>query len=161
VDGSVDFSSSLIVTPRDRAFERLEAQITELWGYLNAATYKLLVLIAQFDRERAYERHGLVNTAQWLSWQCGIGAVAAREKVRVARALETLPQTSAAFASGEASEPRRTSRSSCGVIAGRSAAMPREKRVRNSFSAPCTTSTTRTTTSYCTRSCRRKSAHCS
>jgi hypothetical protein len=103
MDGAVDYSASRIVIHHDDAFERLEAQITELWGHLNAATYKLLVLIAKFDRERAYERHNLVNTAQWLNWQCGIGGVAAREKVRVARALEQLPKISAAFASGEIS----------------------------------------------------------
>jgi hypothetical protein len=95
MDGAVDFSAPLIVTHYNDAFERLEAQITELWGHLNAATYKLLVLIAKFDRERAYERHNLANTAQWLNWQCGIGGVAAREKVRAARALENLPQISA------------------------------------------------------------------
>jgi hypothetical protein len=86
-----------------RAFEALEAKITELWGHLNAATYRFLRLVGEFDRERAYERHGLVNTAQWLNWQCGIGAVAAREKVRVARALERLPEISEAFSSGELS----------------------------------------------------------
>jgi hypothetical protein len=89
------------VEPKHEAFDRLEAQITELWGYLNAATYRFLTLVAEFDRNKAYERHGLVNTAQWLNWQCGIGAVAAREKVRVARALEVLPEISKAFASGE------------------------------------------------------------
>ena len=103
MDGTIDFSAPLIVTHRHDAFERLEAQITELWGHLNAATYRLLVLIAKFDREEAFKRHNLVNTAQWLNWQCGIGGVAAREKVRVARALESLPQISAAFASGEVS----------------------------------------------------------
>ena len=84
-----------------RAFEKLEEQITELWGHLNAATYRFLMLVAEFDREKAYERHGLVNTAQWLNWQCGIGPLAAREKVRVARALEQLPEISDAFAKGE------------------------------------------------------------
>lgn len=103
MDGTVDLSAPLIVTRHHDAFERLEAQITELWGHLNAATYKLLVLIAKFDRERAYERHNLASTAQWLNWQCGIGGVAAREKVRAARALENLPEISAAFASGEIS----------------------------------------------------------
>jgi hypothetical protein len=44
-----------------------------------------------------------VNTAQWLNWQCGIGTVAAREKVRVARALEHLPLISASFGRGELS----------------------------------------------------------
>jgi hypothetical protein len=38
-----------------------------------------------------------------LNWQCGIGAVAAREKVRVARALEQLPEIADAFAKGEIS----------------------------------------------------------
>ena len=51
-----------------RAFEELEAKITELWGHLNAATYRFLTLVAEFDREKAYERHGLLNTAQWLNW---------------------------------------------------------------------------------------------
>src|SRR5690349_17931281 len=86
-----------------RELEALEAKITELWGYLNAATYRFLLLIAEFDREEAYARHGLANTAQWLNWQCGIRAVAAREKVRVARALEQLPEISDAFAKGEIS----------------------------------------------------------
>ena len=89
MDGAVDFSAPLIVTHYNDTFERLEAQITELWGHLNAATYKLLVLIAKFDRERAYERHNLTNTAQRLNWQCGIGGVAARETVRAARARES------------------------------------------------------------------------
>src|SRR6478752_1134942 len=90
-------------TTNSSALDRLEAQITELWGHLNAATYRFLLLVAEFDRSEAYARHGLVSTAQWLNWQCGIGTVAAREKVRVARALESLPQMSALFARGEVS----------------------------------------------------------
>jgi hypothetical protein len=88
---------------KERGFEELEAKITELWGYLNAATARFLALVAEFDRAKGYERHGLANTAQWLNWQCGIGAVAAREKVRVARALEQLPEIADAFAKGEVS----------------------------------------------------------
>jgi hypothetical protein len=86
-----------------RELDELESKITELWGYLNAATYRFLALVAEFDREKAYARHGLANTAQWLNWQCGIGAVAGREKVRVARALEHLPEIADAFAKGEIS----------------------------------------------------------
>ncbi|HYD49684.1 MAG TPA: DUF222 domain-containing protein, partial [Terriglobales bacterium] len=71
--------------------------------HLNAATYRFLELVAEFDREQAFARHGLINTAQWLNWQCGIGPVAAREKVRVARALEELPEIADAFAKGEIS----------------------------------------------------------
>jgi hypothetical protein len=88
---------------RWRGFDELEAEITELWGLLNAATYRFLILVAEYDREKAFERHGLANTAQWLNWQCGIRAVAAREKVRVARALEQLPEVADAFAKGEIS----------------------------------------------------------
>lgn len=43
------------------------------------------------------------STAHWLSWQTGIGLGAAREQVRVARALRDLPLTAAAFASGQSS----------------------------------------------------------
>ena len=41
--------------------------------------------------------------AHWLNWQCGIGLGAAREKVRVARALETLPRLAAAMTEGRVS----------------------------------------------------------
>jgi len=104
MDGSPSPSPAAIrplPTTNHANLDRLEAQITELWGHLNAATYRFLLLVAEFDRSEAYARHGLVSTAQWLNWQCGIGKVAAREKVRVARALESLPEISAAFASGE------------------------------------------------------------
>ena len=107
MDGSLDTPKPTLdlasYTRQQHVFEQLEAQITELWGHLNAATYRFLALLAEFDRSKCYERHGLVNTAQWLNWQCGIGTVAAREKVRVARALEGLPQISATFARGEVS----------------------------------------------------------
>jgi hypothetical protein len=90
-------------TAEQQTFVDLEAEITELWANLNAATYRFLLLLAEYDRTKGYERHGLVNCAQWLNWMCGIGTVAAREKVRVARALENLPQISALFAKGELS----------------------------------------------------------
>ena len=89
--------------------DELEAKITELWGHLNAATYRFLVLVAEFDREKAFERHGLANTAQWLNWQCGIGPEAAREKVRVARSLENLPEIADAFSKAR-SRIRRSAR---------------------------------------------------
>jgi len=87
--------------PPPETLSRLEAQISELWGHLNAATYRFLALVAEFDRHEGYARHVLPSTAHWLNWQCGIGMIAAREKVRVARALEHLPEIRAGFASGE------------------------------------------------------------
>ena len=87
----------------DTALDTLEAQISEVCGHLNAATFRFLELIAEFDRTQGWARHGLANCAQWLNWQCGIGACAAREKVRVARALESLPRISDAFRQGHVS----------------------------------------------------------
>ena len=40
---------------------------------------------------------------QWLNWQCGIGSVAAREKVRTARALADLPLVREEFSAGRLS----------------------------------------------------------
>ena len=44
-----------------------------------------------------------MSCAHWLSWQCGLSPGAAREHVRVARALESLPLIEAAFAEGRLS----------------------------------------------------------
>ena len=92
-------------TPKldDASLDNLEARITEVCGHINAATFRFLELVAEFDRTQGWARHGLANCAQWLNWQCGIGACAAREKVRVARALESLPKISGAFREGQVS----------------------------------------------------------
>ena len=82
----------------------LESQITALAGHLNAASHRLLMLIAEFDRREGWGGDGATRScAHWLSWKCGIEQGAAREKVRVARALEALPLISAAMARGELS----------------------------------------------------------
>ena len=94
------------IAARDRAEEALdalEAQITEVWGHINAATARFLALVAEFDRSEGWARHGLASCAQWLNWQCGIGRVAAREKVRTARALASLPKIAGAFGEGRLS----------------------------------------------------------
>ena len=87
----------------DQALDALEAEITELWGHINAATAQFLTLLAEFDRREGWAQHGLSSCAHWLNWQCGISRVAAREKVRTARALESLPKIAAAFGEGRLS----------------------------------------------------------
>ncbi|RPH43438.1 MAG: HNH endonuclease [Burkholderiales bacterium] len=81
----------------------LEARITELAGHLNAAGHRFLVLLAEFDRREGWADGATRSCAHWLSWKCGIDRGAAREKVRVARALETLPGVGAAMGRGELS----------------------------------------------------------
>lgn len=66
----------------------LEAQITELTGHLNAANYRWLRLIAESDRRGGWAGAGLYSCAHWLNFKCGLDLGAAREKVRVTRALE-------------------------------------------------------------------------
>ena len=68
--------------------ERLEAQITELAGHLAAAECRWLGLVGEFDRRKGYEAWGCISCAYWLSWRCGLDLRSARDKVRVARALE-------------------------------------------------------------------------
>lgn len=86
-----------------RHLERLEDDITELAAHINAATFQLLELVCAYDEQEGWARHGLASCAHWLQWQCGTNLGAAREKVRVARALPALPQISAAFREGRVS----------------------------------------------------------
>ena len=81
----------------------LEAQITRLAGHLNAGNHRFLMLIAEFDRRDGWSDSATQSCAHWLNWKCGIDIGAAREKVRVAHALEGLPRISASMARGELS----------------------------------------------------------
>jgi hypothetical protein len=87
----------------ERSIEALEDEITTLAAQLSAATYHLLTLVAEFDRREGWGGFGMLSCAHWLNWKCGIGLVAAREKVRVARALVRLPRISAAMREGRVS----------------------------------------------------------
>jgi len=86
-----------------RAIDDIAAELRTLAGHINAANHRFLLLIAEFDRRSGWARCGALSCAHWLNWQCGIGMGAAREKARVARALEELPKVSAAMATGQLS----------------------------------------------------------
>ncbi len=81
----------------------LVSEITTLAGHLNAGNARFLALIAELDRRKGWAEWGVKSCAHWLNWKCGIGLGAAREKVRVARALETLPGLAAAMTEGRVS----------------------------------------------------------
>ncbi len=83
--------------------DSLDYQITELAAHIHAANYRLLCLIAEFDRREGWFQWGILSCTHWLNWKCGIGLGAARDKVRVARSLECLPRISEAFHSGQVS----------------------------------------------------------
>src|SRR5829696_10349312 len=73
---------------------------------LAAATATWLRLVAEFDRRGGWHGVGIQSCAHWLAWQCGMGPGAAREHVRVARALADLPGIEAAFAAGRLSHSK-------------------------------------------------------
>jgi len=82
--------------------DRLGDEIAELSAHLDAATARLLELIRAFDARGGWNT-GFASCAAWLSWRVGLDLGAARERVRVARALGTLPLLAEALARGELS----------------------------------------------------------
>ena len=85
------------------ALEELEEEIVVLAAHIHAAEHRLLVLVAEFDRRRGWELGGHRTCAHWLAFRTGIDLGAARQRVRAARVLADLPETSAAMSRGELS----------------------------------------------------------
>jgi Domain of unknown function (DUF222) len=82
--------------------DKLGDEIAELTAHLDAATARLLDLIREFDARGGWS-NGFSTCAAWLTWRVGLAPGAAREHVRVARALGTLPRLAQALARGELS----------------------------------------------------------
>ena len=97
---SIEVHRASVLQRRDEA-ERLGEDIAELASRIQAATYELLVLIRAFDEREGWS--GCKSCAHWLNWRTGLALGAAREKVRVARALGTLPLLSEAMQRGQVS----------------------------------------------------------
>ncbi|MEX1258985.1 MAG: DUF222 domain-containing protein [Gemmatimonadota bacterium] len=81
----------------------LADEITSVSALLASETRRLLSLIARFDRLQGWKREGFASCASWLAYRTGLDKGAARERVRVARALAELPETDAAMSRGELS----------------------------------------------------------
>jgi 5-methylcytosine-specific restriction endonuclease McrA len=88
--------------PATTELDRLGDEIAELSAHLDAATARLLNLIREFDDGEGWNV-GFRSCAAWLAWRVGLDLGAARERVRVARALATLPRLAEALADGELS----------------------------------------------------------
>ena len=96
-------SPHIAITPQRVAeLDRLGDEIAELSAHVEAATARLLDLIREFDARGGWG-NGFRSCAAWLSWRVGLDLGAARERVRVARALGTLPLLAQALARAELS----------------------------------------------------------
>ena len=84
--------------PADNA--ALSDEITRLAGHINAAQHRFLTLLAALIERDAWAGNGIKSPAHWLNYYCGIDLGAAREKVRVAKSLSTLPAIDEAFRAG-------------------------------------------------------------
>jgi hypothetical protein len=57
--------------------------------------------VRRFDKSGEYRADGALSLTAWLRWKCKLSGGAALERVEIARQLEKLPETAAAFAKGD------------------------------------------------------------
>ena len=87
----------------DRSVDELDAAIGRLVRQMNADSYRMLVLVREFDDRFGWKKWACKSCAEWLAWRASISLSAAREKVRTAHALRALPAIAAAFETGRLS----------------------------------------------------------
>jgi len=76
-----------LIQIRETGIDRLEAVFAE--G------------VRRFDKSGEYRADGALSVIAWLRWRCKLSGGAAAERVTIARQLEQLPKTEAAFARGD------------------------------------------------------------
>src|SRR5262245_18881350 len=86
-----------------RSMDELDAAIGRLVRHMNTECYRMLMLVREFDDRFAWKKWSFKNCSEWLAWRSEISLSAAREKLRTAHALRSLPAISAAFADGRLS----------------------------------------------------------
>ena len=78
----------------------LRRAVTDMAARINLADWRFVKLIAAMERTRGWREGGYCNLGNWLDHRCGLGPCAARERIRIGRALERLPRIDAAFRDG-------------------------------------------------------------
>ncbi len=82
---------------------RIEEDFTELQRAVELLEVERLRRLAEIDRRKLFERDGHLSAASWLATTFKVPWGTAREHLRIARALEKMPQTRQALDSGELS----------------------------------------------------------
>jgi hypothetical protein len=80
--------------------DALGDEIATFAARIDIAEHALITRLRLFDAHDAWANSGFLSCAHWLSWRVGLGLKAAREKVRVARALGALEKVDALFGRG-------------------------------------------------------------
>ncbi|MGH9167000.1 MAG: DUF222 domain-containing protein [Acidimicrobiia bacterium] len=83
--------------------QQVEDGLVEIIGVAESLEAEKLRWLAEMDRRRSFTKQGSLSAASWLATTAGMGSATAREKLQVARGLEAMPQTKAAFSVGEIS----------------------------------------------------------
>ncbi len=83
--------------------DSLEHELADLTAHLEVATHRQLTILRALAPTGFWLNRNAASFAQWLSWRIGLAPGAAREKLRVARALGDLPSVDAAFATAKLS----------------------------------------------------------
>lgn len=82
---------------------RIEADVAEVAGVLNAAHGRLVELAGELIETEAWRRVGIKSVEHWLCWRAGLSAHRAKQVVGVARRRAELPVICATLARGERS----------------------------------------------------------
>jgi len=102
----MDASADLPLDPADLTaltLGDLEDRLCCLAARIAAAECEFLELLAEFDVRQGWGASGMKSSAHWLSWRTGMRLGVARERLRVARSLGSLPLVREAFAAGRLS----------------------------------------------------------
>ena len=117
----------------------LRGAVVEMAAHINLADWRFVKLVAAMDQRRGWNERGYCNLGNWLDHRCGLGPCAARERIRIGRALVRLPRIDAAFRDGILSYSKvravtrvatRDTEAALLDIAGRSSAAQLESLVR-------------------------------
>jgi hypothetical protein len=75
--------------------------LIEIRGIVDRSESVFAEGVRRFDKSGEYKADGALSLMDWLRWKCKLSGGAALERVEIARQLEKLPKTEAAFASGD------------------------------------------------------------
>jgi len=78
----------------------LRRAVRDMAAHINHADWRFIKLIAAMDCTRGWTEAGYATLGNWLDHRCGLGPCAARERIRIGRALRRLPRIDAAFRDG-------------------------------------------------------------